>query len=152
MILRKPWRLVLLASTALTLAACGQETGEVAEPAGQPVGASPTAAPGVPQAELDARQSLSTIGVAARELQEARDLDSARSALGRLEAQVAQGGGRIPADFQARFDTAVGSAREAIAGGNLAGARTAGQTIIDTVLTSQRVQDPTLVDPAATGQ
>lgn len=150
--LRKPWQLMLLASTALTLSACGQETAEMAEPAGQPVEASPTAAPGVPQAELNARQSLSTIGVAARELQEAQDVDSARSALGRLEAQVAQSGDRIPADLQARFDTAVGAARQAVAAGNVAAARTAGQTIIDIVLTSERVQDPTLVDPAATGQ
>lgn len=144
---RNAFCLSLLASTALTLASCGEGADEPVEPAGEPVTASPTPAPGVPQDELETRQAISGLGTAARALQDADSLESARDALGRFEADFAEGADELPPDLRAQFEGALEAARDALAADNLPGVQMAGQAMINTVLLSERIQDPTLVRP-----
>lgn len=140
----------MFCALTLALAACGQAEPE-RELAGEPVSASPTPAPGVPQAELVGRQAISLLGVAARDLVSAENLEDAREAVALVERRLGEVERHLPANIATGFNTALQSARDAVARGDLAAAKVAGTAMVNSVLTSEQVQDPSLIRPGETG-
>jgi len=136
----------LLCALPLSLAACGEAEPQPA-PTPEAVEASPGAAPGVSQDEANTRQAFSQVGTAARSLVDATDVEAARTALGTIEERLAAAGKELPENTASALETDLQSARDALASDNLAGAKAAGQAMIDKMLASDTAQNSTLIRP-----
>ena len=137
----------VLCALALSIAGCDEGTAPEAGTAGEPLAASPTAAPGVPLDELATREAVEPIGIAARSLVDADDMESARDALGTVEQALADGTEELPEEIARQFEAALEMGRDAVASDDLLAARAAGQQMINAALLSETLQDPTLIRP-----
>lgn len=137
---------VVLCALPLSLAACGEAEPQPA-PTPEAVEPSPGAAPGVSQEEANTRQAFSEMGTAARALVDATDVEAARNAVGTIEERLASADKELPANTASALETDLKSARDALATDNLAGAKAAGQAMIDKMLASDTAQNSTLIRP-----
>lgn len=138
--------LAVLCALPLSLAACGEAEPQAA-PTPETVEAAPGSAPGVSQEEADTRQAFSELGTAARSLVDATDVEAARDAVGTVEERLASAGEELPENIVSAVEADLQSARDALATDNLAGAKAAGQAMIDKMLASDTAQNSTLIRP-----
>ena len=144
----------------LALAACeGPETAQDTDadaaiangtPA-EPVTASPTPAPGVPQEELTTRREVYDIGTATRALVRAENVQAASEAIAMIERQLASAQQLLPEALSSEVQDDIETAREAIEAGDLTAARVAGDSILDRMRASPVLTDPTLLRPGQSG-
>jgi hypothetical protein len=133
------FRHALFLSTLSVLIACGEADAD-AGPEAAPTSVEEVETQARDRAEM--RQAVSDLGIAARAIEDAENLDGARDALGAFEQQLGDAGDSLPEGLADRLQTDLEAARDAVSSDDLAGVQNAGQALIRDVLVSERVQEP----------